>query len=290
MSALQLVTDWPVDHVAAAVVTAESGWAGVDRPTTAVVDTFGDLDHEFRLASLSKCLTGWATLVAWEEGIVDLDVPVDHSDVANEATIRHLLSHAGGFAFDGHRPVASIETRRIYSNTGIDIVGDVVAAAADMTFDRYLAAAVFEPLGMTASELRGPPAYAVWSTVRDLASFVAEMLVPKLLAPTTARELTSIQYPDLAGIVPGVGSFNPNPWGLGVEIKGDKSPHWTGAGNSPATFGHFGGAGTMMWADPHHGVAVVALTDRPFDEWAPEALRRWPELSDAVLAEHRSAA
>ena len=71
-----------------------------------------------------------------------------------------------------------------------------------------------------------------------------------------------------------------------MEISGDKSPHWTGRANSPATYGHFGGAGTMMWVDPTARVGVVALTDRPFDEWAPEALRRWPELSDAVLAEH----
>ncbi|MEP7112607.1 MAG: penicillin-binding protein, partial [Ilumatobacteraceae bacterium] len=55
--------------------------------------------------------------------------------------------------------------------------------------------------------------------------------------------------------------------------------------NSPTTFGHFGGAGTFMWVDPAVGVACLALTDRAFDEWAVEALRMWPEFSDAVLAE-----
>ena len=59
----------------------------------------------------------------------------------------------------------------------------------------------------------------------------------------------------------------------------------TGTANSAPTVGHFGGAGTMMWADPHAGCALVALTDRTFDEWSTEALQRWPELSDAVLAE-----
>ncbi len=42
----------------------------------------------------------------------------------------------------------------------------------------------------------------------------------------------------------------------------------------------------MMWADQHHDVGLVALTDRPFDEWAAEALRLWPALSDAVIDEH----
>jgi hypothetical protein len=27
------------------------------------------------------------------------------------------------------------------------------------------------------------------------------------------------------------------------------------------------------------------LTDRPYDEWADDALRMWPTFSDAVLAE-----
>jgi hypothetical protein len=38
--------------------------------------------------------------------------------------------------------------------------------------------------------------------------------------------------------------------------------------------------------DPRRTLATVALTDRPFDEWSTDALRLWPELSDAVIAEH----
>ncbi len=288
MSPLHQVATWPVEFSAAAVVAHTPGTTpGGSAPH--VVDTVGDVEHVVRLASLSKCMTAWATLIAWEEGIIDLDTPVEVPNAHLGTTIRHLLGHAGGFAFDGQRPVASIETRRIYSNTGIEHVADLVSRAAHVPFDRYLAEAVFEPLGMTGSELHGSPAYDVWSTTRDVAAFVAEMMSPMLLAPATAHDATAIQYPDLAGIVPGVGSFNPCPWGLGVEIKGGKSPHWMGDANSAATFGHFGGAGTMMWVDPQRHVGLVALTDRPFDEWAADALRLWPELSDAVLAQHGSA-
>lgn len=276
MTALHQVTSWPVDHVAAAIVTTDD------------TDTIGDTERSYRLASPSKCLTAWATMVACEEGIVALDAPLSHPGVPEGATLRHLLSHASGLPFEGTRPVAGVETRRIYSNTGIELVAEIVADAAEMPFDHYLAEAVFEPLQMITTELRGSPAHAVWSNVAEMAHFVAEMLTPRLLAPETVADLTAIQYPDLAGIVPGVGSFDPCPWGLGVEIKGDKSPHWMGRTSSPATFGHFGGAGTMMWVDPRSGVGLVALTDRPFDQWASEAVRRWSELSDAVLADHRS--
>ena len=45
----------------------------------------------------------------------------------------------------------------------------------------------------------------------------------------------------------------------------------------------------MMWIDPavrpDHSLGLVVLTDRAFDEWADEALRRWPAVSDAVIEE-----
>ena len=84
--------------------------------------------------------------------------------------------------------------------------------------------------------------------------------------------------------MPGIGRFDPCPWGLGLELRGEKWPHWTGSTNSPATYGHFGGAGTMAWWDPVHRCGVVALTDLAFDRWSVEAMRAWPALSDTVIA------
>jgi len=277
MTALHQVTTWPVGHAAAAIVTSDG------------VDLIGDPDRPFRLASLTKCLTAWATMIAVEEGTVELDAPIERADVPAGATLRHLLSHAAGFPFEGDDPMTPVGTRRIYSNTGIERAASMVADSAAMPFEQYLTEAVLEPLGMTSSELRGSAAHGVRSTVGDMTRFVAEMLSPVLVAHETWNDITTIQYPALAGIVPGVGSFDPCPWGLGVEIKGAKSPHWMGRANSAATFGHFGGAGTMMWADPHAGVGVVALTDTSFDQWSIEAMRLWPAFSDAALAERRSA-
>ena len=277
MQALHLVAAWPVDHVAAAVVTERGA------------ECIGDGERRYRLASLAKPVTAWAVMIGVEEGVVDLDAPLAHVDAPAGATLRHLLAHAAGFGFDGPTPVTGIERRRMYSNTGIELAADELAAAAGLDFETYLGEAVLEPLGMVATELRGSPAHGMWSTLDDMVRFVAEMRSPRLLAPTTWAEVTRPQFPTLAGIVPDVGRFDPCPWGLGVEIKGAKAPHWMGRANSPSTFGHFGGAGTMMWVDPLVQVGAVALTDRPFDEWRDEALRRWPELSDAVLAETRAA-
>jgi CubicO group peptidase (beta-lactamase class C family) len=126
-------------------------------------------------------------------------------------------------------------------------------------------------------------------TAADLSRLLAELQRPALLSAGGAHEAVTIQFPDLTGIVPGVGRFDPCPWGLGIEIRGTKSPHWTGISNSPATFGHFGASGTMLWVDPEAGCGLVALTDRRFDDW-PDALDQWSQLSDAVVAERAGVA
>ncbi|MFA5712035.1 serine hydrolase, partial [Mycolicibacterium sp.] len=64
--------------------------------------------------------------------------------------------------------------------------------------------------------------------------------------------------------------------------RGEKSPHWTGSANSPATFGHFGQSGTFIWADPAAKLAFVVLTNRNFGDWAYPL---WPAISDEVLRE-----
>jgi CubicO group peptidase (beta-lactamase class C family) len=102
-----------------------------------------------------------------------------------------------------------------------------------------------------------------------------------LIAPDTLALATAVQFPGLDGVLPGFGTQHPNDWGLGFELRDHKSPHWTGHACSAHTYGHFGAAGTFLWVDPDAGVALLALTDRPFGPWAAEA---WPDFADAVLA------
>ena len=153
-----------------------------------------------------------------------------------------------------------------------------------MAFADYLSAAVFEPLGMSRTRLVGSPAYGVHSTVEDLLAFARELLRPTLIGPETLADATRPHFADLAGVLPSVGRFDPNPWGLGFEIRGDKQPHWTGTNNSPRTFGHFGGTGTFLWVDPDVQLAAVALCGREFGPWALEV---WPPFSDSLLAAAR---
>jgi CubicO group peptidase (beta-lactamase class C family) len=266
---LAAVRDWPVPTAAAAVV----GRSGV-------VASTGDLDHRFPLASVTKPLAALAVLVAVEEEAVSLDDPADEAIVPG-ATLRHLLAHASGLAPE--RPLRSFgpAERRVYSNVGIERAGVLVEQAAGLPFASYLDEAVVRPLGLTGTSLPGSAARDGVSTVADLARVAHELLSSTgLLSAPMRAELATVQYPGLRGVLPGFGPQDANDWGLGFEIRGTKSPHWTGTRNSPATFGHFGQSGTFLWIDPAASLALVALTDRDFGDWAREA---WPPLADAVL-------
>ncbi|WP_406272696.1 beta-lactamase family protein [Nocardia sp. NBC_00881] len=271
MRSLEQIREWPVRHAAAAVVTADGGTASE-----------GDVDRVFPLASVTKPLVAYAVLVAVEEGAVELDQPAGPPG----ATVRHLLAHASGLAFDTTDVQAAPGARRIYSSAGFEVLAGFVTEQTGIAFEEYLRDAVFRPLGMTASVLAGPAGHAGRSTAADLARFAAELLAPQLISAQTHSEATSVQFPGLDGVLPGYGSQRPNAWGLGVEIRDEKTPHWTGGTNSPRTYGHFGQSGTFLWVDPDAGTACLALSDENFGDWARAA---WPPFSDAVIAEATTA-
>lgn len=267
MRAFDLVRDWPVTAVAVAVIDHDEN-----------LHTYGNTNTEFRIASVTKMMTAWATLIAVEDGSVNLDDEVGQPD----CTLRHLLAHAGGYGFDSTAAIISPARKRVYSNTGYDMIATHVATATQFEFADYLNESVFQPLGMGSSKLLGSAAKDVHSTLDDLAKFMGELRTPTLIAEGTFREVTGSQFPELDGVVPGFGRFDPCPWGLGPELRGLKHPHWTATQNSSSTYGHIGGTGTFVWVDPVANVACCALADREFDEWARI---QWPKFGDAVLAE-----
>jgi CubicO group peptidase (beta-lactamase class C family) len=269
MGPLDDVGEWPVKQVAAGV-TGPDGTREV----------WGDGEWRPRLASVTKVLVGYATLVAVEEGSLTLDQPAG----PRGSTVRHLLAHASGLPFEGRARLTTPARRRIYSNTGFEVLGETLAEATGMSVADYLREGVFAPLGMDGAELRDSPAHGAYAGVDDLLRFGRELLAPTLIDPATLSEATTEQFPGLAGVVPGMGRYNPNPWGLSFELKDGKSPHWTAPDGSPRTFGHFGGSGTFLWVDPDAELACVVLTNRGFGEWAPPL---WSALSSKVLATHR---
>lgn len=272
--------DWPVAHGGVAVVRqdgVQQRWVPGTSPATS-----------WPVASVTKLLTTMAALAATEAGHLDLDQRVD----SEGATVRHLLAHASGLPMTlgqgRRRPPGQ---RRIYSNAGFRLLGEVVADAVGTSFQTWLASSVLDPLGMGSTGLverngfDADPAAGAVATLSDLVR-LARCLLGRgapLLGEQLFAEATAVQFAGLAGLVPGVGHFDPCDWGLGFELRDGKRPHWMGERRSPAAFGHFGASGCFLWVDPDAGLAAAAVSDRDFADgrWG---MSTWPAWSDGLPA------
>ena len=272
LPALPALADFPFPT--ALVVT------GAPAPDDGVLYESGDVDEIFPFASVTKPIVAWSALVAVDRGLLDLDAPAG-APAPDGATIGHLLSHSSGIAADSDERLATPGTRRIYSNRGIEILGERLQKATGTPLETWVESTVLEPLGMASVLIPGSPAHSGEGSARDLSLFARELASPRLVSPALAERACAPVLPELDGVLPGYGRQVPNPFGLGVEVRGAKSPHWTGKGNSPQTFGHFGQSGSFIWVDPVAERQAVFLGAEPFGQIHRKT---WPALGDQILA------
>ena len=237
------------------------------------------MDAVHPLASVTKPLVVWSALVAVDRGLLALDDPAGPG--LPGATIAHLMSHSSGVAFDSPAVLAAPGTRRVYSNFGIEILGQRLQEATATPLEAWVETTVLEPLGMASVLVPGSPAYSGSGTAADLSVFARELAAPRLVSADLAALARTPFLPQLDGVLPGYGRQVPNGFGLGLEVRGHKSPHWTGSRNSPATFGHFGQSGSFVWVDPVAGRQAVFLGEQPF---GAVHKANWPALCDQILA------
>jgi CubicO group peptidase (beta-lactamase class C family) len=328
--ALEMVDTWEERANVPAVAAAVVGPEGVREIRTAGAAQPGSL---FALASLTKPAVALAVLVAVEEGALELDEPAGTHLPAYAAgdraavTARHLLSHASGLPESGPRRAPPLEvelvhppgTRRVYSNEGYAVLGELIAAATGIPHADYVRQAVFEPLGMDAFlglpdreapralevlepgmwrpglqlfnsvewRRRATAAGGAFATAEAYARIVQVLLAggDPLIAPQTFAEMAQAQFPGIPGGIESFQTWEHADWGLGCDIRDAKEPHWLPAACSPGTLSHFGAAGTLMWADPVARVGLVCLANRgTYSGWMMKP-GGWADLSRAVLTE-----
>ena len=162
-----------------------SGWPGV-AVSVATTDSvvfargFGAADGEggpitsdtpFFVGSVTKTFTAFAIVRLAEDGLLELDAPVERylpafglrpPFVPESITVRHLLHHRSGLsqwsghderaqvdgAFDHLAPVGAPGGGVEYSSLNFIILGRVVEAVSGMTYGAFLEQSLFGPLGM----------------------------------------------------------------------------------------------------------------------------------------------
>ncbi len=274
---------WPVQNYACFVLDTATGSEVM----------FGDCDRSFRWASVSKLATSLGILSSVSEGVLKLD-----GELRNGSVLSDVLAHASGLSAEidhtieifEQRPTIPPRTRRIYSNAGFELLAATLEDTSGFQFNDYMFEVLFEVTGMESAVLSGElwpsagrsgAAAGVLGSLRDLLGLARALIWgTPFLDPDLLAQAKLPYLPELPGILPGFGEMPRNYWGLGLEIRGEKFPHWTSKLNSPSTFGHFGASGTFLWIDPERNLATGVLTDRDFGLWAQKA---WPEFSTSII-------
>ena len=180
----------------------------------------GDDTRVWDLASVSKPLAALGALIAVDRGLVDLDEPAGPEG----ATVRHLLAHTAGYAFDGDEVVGGVGTRRIYSNTGFEVLAAHLEDATGYDYDDWMEQTVVQGLDLVDLEVSGSPAAGYRGSIRDLLAVGRELLAPTLIPEELWREATGVQFPGLAGILPGYGRREAQRLGAGVRDPRTEGP------------------------------------------------------------------
>jgi CubicO group peptidase (beta-lactamase class C family) len=104
-----------------------------------------------------------------------------------------------------------------------------------------------------------------------------------LLAPETVEEMLETQFGEPPGGVEAVTLWDACPWGLGLDVRGTREPHWTGDALTPTANTHFGSSGTLAWIDRARGLGLVVLASRgSYSGWWSRP-GGWADLTAEVL-------
>jgi CubicO group peptidase (beta-lactamase class C family) len=276
------------------------------------------VDTVFDLASLTKPVaTATCMMLLAEDGKLDLDDPVAKhlpefaANGKQSITVRQLLTHQGGLIADndltdyaGSRedaverlltttPRTKPGESFVYSDVGFMVLGLLVERASGESLDRFVAARVFQPLGLDEigylpgdalrrraaptemrngqwmqGEVHDPRAYALggvaghaglFSTAEDLAVW-AQMILEagsyggkQVMKPETVAEMTRPHT--TPGGVRSLG------WDMRTGYSSNR-----GEGFSDRAFGHGGFTGTSLWIDPELKLIVIFLSNRVHPE------------------------
>jgi CubicO group peptidase (beta-lactamase class C family) len=276
-------------------------------------------DTVFRIFSMTKPMTGTAAMILVEDGRIAIIDPVEKylpefkgqllksgGKPAHPITLFEILNHtsgiqeppkglatlAEGVAASAKQPLEfEPGTMWRYRTAGINAAGRVVEAVSGMPYEKFMAARIFEPLGMKDTGFTAPkdasrlavtytfkdgkvertanpamhtypePGAGAYSTAEDLARFYQMILNGgtlngrRILGPDAIRFMTSNHTGDLkAGFAPGQGYGMG--WGVTREAKGSFRL------SSVGSFGHGGAYRTYGWVDPAKDMFTVLLMQR----------------------------
>ena len=137
-----------------------------------------ELDTKVRMGSIAKPMTALATMQLVEQGLIDLDVPIQTyipdypTHPKTQITVRHLLSHTSGIGGykDGRESNTTVNyptlydalslfkdrdllfepgTQYSYTTYGYTVLGAIIEKVSGMTFEQYMQKNIWDKAEMT---------------------------------------------------------------------------------------------------------------------------------------------
>ncbi len=277
----------------------------------------------FLMASVAKSVVGMAIMQLVEDGKIELDAPVTkylpyftlQDPEAKEITIRQLLSHTSGMSDYGDWMADLVDKNKRtddgvledyvrsfgdeslvslpgeewnYSNSGFDVLGDVIAKVSGQSFEAYVQDHILTPLGMADStylfsdvapaKLVAPhlynengakeqefypyirkhgPSATLFSNVNDMAAFTIAAMNHGELDGT--RVLPASAYDEMWAAQATTGRWTEH---LGPQFTNYGLGWWVGDLNGHLTIGNYGlvsGFQSHLGIFPDEGFAVIVM-------------------------------
>jgi len=300
-------------------------------------------DTAFNVGSLSKTATAWGVMRLVERGKVELDQPVDaylkgwrlpaSQFDAKQVTIRRVLSHTAGISNHGYhgwdpasplppivdslsgktgtgevRVVSPPGTGFAYSGADYAIMQLLIESVSGLSFQDYMTAEVFQPLGMKDTGFGLPADFAqimalpygpfgellphlrydelaaagLTTTLRDLAAFAAAGLkgphsVPPGRGVLKPQTIALMQTPQPHTRWADRDPYGPNPqYGLGYTVRPDQFSGQVGVGHGGTNNGWESllqiipatGDGIVLMTNSSNGSAVISTVLCLWRQWA----------------------
>ncbi|MBN1153882.1 beta-lactamase family protein, partial [candidate division KSB1 bacterium] len=229
------------------------------------------IDTPTWMASITKLLTGVLVMQFVDQGLLNLDEPIERylpelGAVTNtKLTIRHLLNHTADLGWHGEwasdfnsalenylahcRPYLNVGSVFEYNRGGYAVTGKILerltGKAVPYLFDEYL----LQPLAMDHTFVDNTYGGMV-STCMDLA-YLGQMLLNggvygeyRFFSEDTYRQMLPVKLPGID-----------KSWGAGTAPLGED-------GLSDEAFGHEAASGAILRIDPKYDLIVVSARDR----------------------------
>ena len=230
------------------------------------------LNSNMWMASITKLLTGVLTMQFVEQGIIELDAPVEKylpelkTDNENKLTVRQLYTHLSGLQFAGEwatdwnyslenqvaQLIPSLQPGKVfsYNRVGYALAGKIIeritGKAVPYLFNEY----VFSPLEMKSAYSENTYG-GLYCTAYDLAK-LGMMLINK----GAYNGFRLFDEETFKQMLPAKLSVGDRYWGIGTTL-------FEGNGLSNEAFGHGAASGAVFRIDPKNDLILISARNKP---------------------------